>query len=200
MNKIICFCAVTMLLASSAFAQNDVKGKGRGPGNGGVTQDPYRQQMQGLMEEMRGATTKEQRDAVQVKMKQARDTYQAAHPVKELTAAEKAEQKQKMEEMLKKDPFRWQMYQLQQSMSAAKTQAERDTIRTQMQTLRTQHEAEEEAKLTPEQKAERAARAAKNAQMQAELKPIMEQMRSAKTEAERKAIHDQMQEVMKKYR
>jgi len=163
-------------------------------------QDPYHQQMTGLMEELKNAKTPEQRKEIQGRMEQARKDYRAAHPVKEPTAAEKAANQQKLEEMLKKDPYRWQMYQLQQSMRSAKTPQERQTLQAQLKDLQAKHAAEAEAKLTPAQKAAAQARKEKNAQMQAEMKPLEDQMRAAKTPEAKKAVRAQMQEIFKKYR
>jgi hypothetical protein len=105
-----------------------------------------------------------------------------------------------MEEMLKKDPFRWEMYQLRQSMAGAKTPEERESYHSRMQALMASHAAEAEAKLTPEQRAAAQARQAKNVQMQAELKPLMEQLHEAKTDEARKVVRAQMLEVFKRYR
>lgn len=165
-----------------------------------VQQDAYRQQMRSLMEELRNAKTDEARRSIYGRVRQAREQYRAAHPPKELTPAERDAQRQKMEETLKKDPFQWQLYQLRQSIGNAKTNEEREGLRAQMQALREKHAAEAEAKLTPEQRAERQARAEKNTRMQAELKPILERSHSATSIEERKTIRAQMREIFEKYR
>jgi len=195
----LCFpLAGTMTLpANAAEAQPGLK-QGQ---NAAVArrQDPYRQQMSALMDELRAAKTPEQRKEIQGRMAQARQAYRVAHPVKELTPAEKAARQEQLEAGLKKDPYRWQVYQLQQSMLKAKTQQERQTYQEQIKNLQVRHAAEEEAKLTPEQRAAVQARKEKNAQMQAELKPLNEQLRAAKTTAERKEVQERMQAVLKKY-
>ena len=152
------------------------------------------------MDELRAAKTPEQRKEIQGRLDQARQAYRAAHPVKELTPAEKEARKQNMEAELKKDPYRWQIYQLQQSIRSARTPQERQPYQAQMKELRDKHAAEQEAKLTPGQRAAAQARKQKNEQMQAELKPLHEQLRAAKTPETRKAVHAQMEEVYKKYR
>lgn len=189
-DKTFGILAILILFASLAFAQNAPS----------IPHDYYHQQMRSLMEEFKNATTVEQRKTAHEKMKQAREQYRAAHPVKELTPAEIEERRQKMEERLKKDSYRWQMHQLQQSMGNVKTSEERESIRAAIKELQAKHAAEVEAKLTPEQRVEIQARQAKNVQMEAELKPIREQMRAAKTDEERMNIHFQMREIFKKYR
>ena len=193
--------ALAGTLALSSFAADSPVGTNHAqPANLNHQQDPYHQQMSGLMDELKNAKTPEQRKEIQGRMEQARKDYRAAHPVKELTPAEKAANQQKMEAELKKDPYRWQMYQLQQSMRNAKTPQERQTLQAQMKDLSSKHAAEEEAKLTPAQRAAAQARKEKNVQMQAEMKPLEERLRAAKTPEEKKAIHAQMQDIFKKYR
>jgi hypothetical protein len=165
-----------------------------------MPQDPARRRMMDIMEELKNAKTPEQREAARARLEQAREQYRASHPVKELTPAEKEARRRELEEQLKKDPYRWRMYQLQQAMLDAKTKEERESLRAQLNSLRDARAAEAEAKLTPEQKAERQARQEKNARMQAELKPLMERMHEAKTDYERGALRVQVRDVIKKYR
>lgn len=163
-------------------------------------QDAYQQKIKALMAELRNAKTTEQRSEISKRLLAAREEYRAAHPVIELTPAEKEARRLKMEENLKKDPYRWQLYQLHQSMMKAKTEEERKPLQAQLRELEAKHAAEAEAKLTPEQKAARQARQEKNEKMRAELKPLTDQLRSAKTDEARKSIQAQMQEIYKKYR
>lgn len=156
--------------------------------------------MVGLMENFKNAKTDDQRKALHDQMRQAREDYRAANPVKELSPSEIAARRQKMEDTLKKDPFRWEMYQLRQSMAAAKTPEERKNFDAKVQALMTRHAAEAEAKMTPEQRAAAQERQAKNLQMQAELKPLEARMHAAKTDEERKSLRAQMREIFKKYR
>ena len=196
-TSIFMLAALAGTLTLAAYAADAPAGTK--PANLSRPQDLYQQQMMGLMTELKSAKTSEQRKEIQGRIDQARQAYRAAHPVKEPTAAEKAANQQKLEEMLKKDPYRWQLYQLQQSMRSAKTPQERQTCQAQLRNLQAKHAAEAEAKLTPAQRAAAQARKEKNAQMQAEMKPLKYQMRTAKTPEEKKAVRAQMQELFKKY-
>lgn len=199
-HRIFGVFAAAVLFSSPAFAQGNAQDNNKGPDSApSVEQSAYHAQITGLMEEVMNAKTDEQRKAAHARMKQVREQYRAAHPAKELTPAEKEARRQKLEEMLKKDPFQWRMFQLRQTLSNAKTEEERANIQKQMDELRAKRIAEEEAKLTPEQKAARQVRQERNARMRTELKPLMEQLRAAKTSEERKPIHERMQEVFKKY-
>jgi len=179
--------AMAYFVGFSAFAQNS-------------TIAPYRQQMKSLMEEFRNAKTDDERNTIHARMKEAREQYRIANPPRELPLTELEARKKMMEEKLQKDPYRWEMYQLRQTMGNATSQEARESYRAKMQALMAKHMAEEEAKLTPNQRAAVQARQAKNIQMQAELKPLIEQMHSAKNDDERRAIHSQMREVFRKYR
>lgn len=159
----------------------------------------YRKRMLSLMEELRNARTDEQRKELHTQIRQTREQYRAANPPKQLTPAEVDEQHRKLEEMLKKTPFRWEMHQLRQSMAGAKTQEERESYQVKLQALVARHAAEKEAKLTPEQRAAAKERQAKNEQLQAELKPLMDRLHSAKSIEDRKSVRAQMREVFKKY-
>jgi len=165
-----------------------------------IPEEPYRQQMRELIGELRDAKTDDARKSVFARIQQAREEYRASHPVKELSPVEQAAQRQKLEGVLKKAPFQWEMYQLRRSMVNAKTPGERDSLRVRIQALREKRAAEAEAKMTPEQRAARQARQERNQRMQAELKPFMERSRSAKTPEERSAIRAQMREIFEKYR
>jgi len=188
------------LLVLPACAQSGPESNSKAAPVADATQEAYHQQITGLIEELKNAKTPEQRNAIHARVKQAREQYRAAHPVKEPTPAEIEERRQKMEEMLKKDPFQWEMYQLRRSMSNSKTPEERESIRAKIKELQARHVAEEEAKLTPEQKAERQAREAKSRQMRAELKPLMEQLRAANTPEEHNPISARMREIFEKYK
>ncbi|MCX5784988.1 MAG: hypothetical protein NTX59_04820 [Elusimicrobia bacterium] len=200
-TALLLLSALAGALALSAAAADAPAGTNHGqPPALNHPQDPYHQQMAGFMNELKNAKTPEQRKEIQGKMNQARQAYRAAHPVKELTSAEKAARQQKMEEMLKKDTYRWELYQLKQSMAKAKTPQERESYQVKIKDLMARHAAEQEAKLTPEQRSAAQARKEKNTLLQAELKPLNAQMRAAKTPEERKAIHVRMAEIVKKYR
>ncbi|OGS10584.1 MAG: hypothetical protein A2234_05960 [Elusimicrobia bacterium RIFOXYA2_FULL_58_8] len=201
-NKItIVAGALALMSVATAFAQDTSGDPYKEADKGGVArQDPYRQMMRGFAEERRNAKTQEERDAVQAKIKSARAQYRPARPVKGVIPAGKKEQRRNMEGRLKKNPFRLEISQLEQSMAEAKTDEEREIFRAKIQDLQVKYAAEEEAKLTPEQKVARAERAAKNSKMREELAPLMENMRSAKTEEDRNTIRSQMREIRKKYR
>lgn len=166
----------------------------------GPAGDVHRKQMRGLMEQFINAKTDKQRKEIHEQIRQAKVQYRAANPPKELTPAEIEARRQKMEEKLRKDPYRWEMFQLRQSMGNAKTREEQESYRTKMQALMAKHAAEAEAKLTPEQRAEAQARQEKNVQMHVELKPLIEQLHTATTDESRKNIRARMREIFKKYR
>lgn len=160
----------------------------------------HRDRMRALMEEFKSASTDAQRTAIHERMRQERAAYSAANPPKELSAAEQEARRLKMEEMLRKDPFRWEIYQLRRSMAAANSVTEKNNYQEKINTLMTRHAAEAEAKLTPEQRAKARERELKNAAMQQEILPLQEKLRAAKTQEERKALRAQIREVFKKYR
>jgi hypothetical protein len=72
-----------------------------------------------------------------------------AQPTAEQTARVRTE----MEAQLKKDPDRWQLYQLQQSLKSVKTAAERKSIEAKMMAINEKIRAEQEAKPVPQQNA-----------------------------------------------
>ncbi|HBB67603.1 MAG TPA: hypothetical protein DCZ93_09975 [Elusimicrobia bacterium] len=156
--------------------------------------------MRSLMVEFKAAATDAQRTAIHDRMREERTAYRNANPPTELSPAEQEARRLKMEETLKKDPFRWERYQLRRSMAAAGTVEEKNKYQEQMNVLMTRHRAEVEAKLTPEQRAMAKERELKNAAMQQEILPLQEKLRAAKTQEERKALRTQMREIFKKYR
>lgn len=194
--SLVYFCSVSFSLMPLFAAE------GSGPeqtSGQSVQQSAHRKRMISLMEEFRDAKTDEDRKRIHAQMRNAREAYRAANPPKQLTPAEVDAQRRKLEEMLRKDPFRWEMYQLRQSMASAKTQEERESYQGKIQALVSRHAAEKEAKLTPEQRAVAKERQAKNEQLQAELKPLMEQLHSSNSIEGRKAVRAQMREIFKKY-
>jgi len=203
MKKIIILSLLLSSLIVLALQPVSVRAIQAGEGTApaiNAAQDAHHKRMISLMEDFKNAKTDDQRKQIHDQMRQERDQYRTANPPKELTPAEIDAQRLKMEETLKKDPFRWEMYQLRQSMAKAKTQEERESLQTKIQALMDRHAAEEEAKLTPEQRAAAQARKEKNEQMQAELKPLMGQLHAAATDAARKNIRAQMRDIFKKYR
>ena len=202
MNKstFCCLFLISPLLVLPACAQSGATSDSKTTPAADAAQHAYHRQIAGLIEELKNANTPEQHNDVHARMKQAREQYRAAHPIKEPTPAEIQERRQKMEEMRKKDPFQWEMYQLRRSLLSVKTLEERENIRAKMKALQVRHATEEEVKLTPEQKAERQARETKRLQMRAELKPLTDQLRAAKTYEERNPIRARMREIFEKYK
>ena len=200
-NSLLMLAALAGALALSGYAADAPAGTNHAqPSALNNQQDPHRQQMAGFMNELKNAKTPEQRKEIQGRIDEARKAYRPAHPAKEISPAEKAASRQKREEELKKDPYRWQVYQLRQSMMRSKTPSGRETYQAQIKDLHAKHAAEAEARLTPEQRVAAQARKQKDEQMQAELKPLHEQLRAAKTPEARKSIHAQAREILKKYR
>ena len=152
-----------------------------------------------LMEGLEHASA-EQRKEIPVQMRKVSEEYRAANPPKELAREEIEARKQQMEEMLKKDPYQWDMYQLQQSMAKAKSQEERGGYHSRIQALAAKHTVEEDYKFTPEQRAEAQMRQEKNTRLRAELKPLLEQLHTAHVSTDRKAIHAQVLTALEKYR
>ncbi len=152
------------------------------------------------MQEVRAAKSGEARSSIYERIRQLQEQYRAANPRTELPPAEIEVRRLKMEEMLKTDPFRWQMYKLRQSLASAKTAAESERILYKMRTLREKHDAEARAMMTPEQRAEQETRSQKYARMQAELKPLEDRMRESSTLEGRNAVRAQMLKVIEKYR
>jgi len=133
-----------------------------------------------LHAQLRAATTPEQRRAVLDQIKQAQKASRpAAAPVDQ--AARRARQ----EEALKNDPERLEEYRLRESMRAAATPEARAAIRKQLEDRRAARVAKAEAALTPQQKAARSERASKAAAKRSEMKPLIERLRTARTEEER---------------
>ena len=161
-------------------------------------QDSYLRQMRNLMGVLQHAKTDEQHKEIAQRMRQESEDYRASNPAKPLTAEEIETRRQTMMEMLKKDPFWWEMYQVRQSMSKAVTQAEREDYNLKIQRLIVKHAAEENARLTPEQRAEAQMRQTKNVRLRSELKPLLEQLHVAKSTTERKTLHAQIMEILGK--
>lgn len=187
-------CAVILVAALGVLFGNGVSAQENLQG------ETYRVQMHTLLEELQSSTSADSRRAVLDRIRGLRQEYRATHPVKEPAPAEREANKQKLEEMLKRDPFQWQIYKLRQSIVNAKSPEERERGRTQFDALRDKHAAEEEAELTPEQRVQRQARQEKSMRMQAELKPLMDRRRQAQTREERIVIHEEMREVFEKYK
>ncbi len=151
-----------------------------------------------LREQLKSASTPEERKAVLERIRQSRG-HGAAAARNPVTPADAAARKAKFEERLKNNPEQLEAYRLREALHNAKTEEERSAIRKQMDALRAKRAAAAEAALTPEQKAARAERTAKMDAMRAEMRPLMEGMRSAKTDAERSSIRAAIGEVRKKY-
>ncbi len=200
MPPYIAFAVLSAAILFAPSAQAQTGSRGSTPRPSVESQDPYRQQMESLMRDMRNAKTPAERKAAHERLRQVEQQWRAAHPAKEPTAAEKEERRRRMEDRLKKDPDAWQMYQLHQSMVDAKTPEERKGIQEQIKALDGKRRAEAEAKLTPAQQAARQARQERAARMRAELAPLAESLGAAKTDSEKAAIRARMDEVLKKNR
>jgi hypothetical protein len=165
-----------------------------------VQQDTYLKRMISLMGDLNHAKTAEHRKEIPEQMRQISEEYRAANPPKELTPADMEARRQKIEVLLKKDSYRWEIYQLHQSIVKAENQEDRRNYHVRMQSLKSKHAAEEEVKLTPEQRTAAQASQAKNIQIRSELKPLLKQRHGAKTSSERKTLDAQIIGILKKYR
>jgi len=197
-----CSFALVFLSSSHILAQNTGQGSEQNPGQaqGQVADMAFDDQMRRLHESLRIAQTNEERKSIQAQIRELFDQERAAHPPKKLNPEEIAARKIKLEEQLKKDPVGWQRYQLMEQMRSAKTMEERKGIETQIRKLDEQAQAAAEAKLTPEQRAARQVRQEKIARMRQEMKPLFESLRNARTNAERKAIEEQIRAIEGKHR
>lgn len=162
-------------------------------------QESYLKRMAGLLEELKHVNDAAQRKQIARQMRQVSEDYRAANPPKELTPIEIETRSRQVEEMLKQDPFRWEIFQLHQARARAATPEERDSYQERIQALVYKHAAEEESKLTPEQRYVARVRREKNAQMRFELNPLLRQLHGARTVGERGALHAQILVVLEKY-
>lgn len=170
------------------------------PAAASASRSAYSERMRTLVQEFRAAQSDDRRKAIYEEMRRARAEYRAANPAPQLSQAEIDSRRAKFEEKLKTDPYRWEMYQLRQAMAGAADQKTREAYQDRIKALMDRHAAEMQAKLTPEQRAQSAARARKNEQMQAELKPLTERLRAASSPEERKSIRSQIREIFRKYK
>ncbi len=109
-----------------------------------------------------------------------------------------AKRKAWLEEM-RKDPLRMELYRLREALRTAKGAAEKETLRLRIYELTVKQAAEAEARLTPEQKAERAERRRKKEAERAELAPLLARLKAAGTPEERAAVMALIKEVRSRY-
>lgn len=151
---------------------------------------------QARRERLKAAATPEARKAV---IEEMRKTSRGAAQAKPETPAQAGARHQKREEALKKDPERWQMYQLRQALRSASTDQERENIRRQLAGLSAKRAAAAETAQTPEQRAARARREADREALQRELAPLRERLHTAGSAAERDSLREAIRQVSKKY-
>lgn len=195
------FLLAVVCLSVSVEAQgNPASASSAPPSVLNTKQEDYLKRMRTLMDELNHVKTDEQRKEIPKQMRQTSEEYRAANPPKELTPAQIETRRQQVEEMLRRDPFRWEMYKLHQARAGAATLEERNSYQARIQTLASKHADEEATKLTPEQRDAARVRREKNVQMRGELKPLLLQLRAAKSVGARGILHAQILVILEKYR
>ena len=200
------FIALGISVMASALSVPAVAQSVLENGNGGAVtalnfqRDIYINRMVSLMEDLKRTGTIEQRKEISKQMRQASAEYRLANPPKALTPIEIEARRQKVEEMLKRDPFQWEIYQLHQARMGAATLEERQSYDVRIHALIFKHAADEEAKLTTEQRADLQVGRAKNIEMRSELNPLLKRLHEARASGERKVIHTQILQILERYR
>lgn len=198
LSAFILLFTVACLSVSTEAQGNPTSANSAPPSVLNTMQEDYLKRMRTMMDELNRAKTSEQRKEISKQMRQTSEVYRAANPPKELTPTQIGTRRQQVAEMLKRDPFQWEIYQLHQAKAmAAKPELERYDAR--IKTLASEHIAKEARKLTPEQRASVRVRQVKSVQMRLELKPLLAQLHAAKTVDERGALHAQILVVLERY-
>lgn len=156
--------------------------------------DAHSKKVRDLALRIKNAANREEKDALNAQLRSLLEERS------QKIAQERETRKAAQLEELKKDPYRLELFQLQEGMRNAKTPEERETIKKKMSDLRARRSAEEEARLSPEERATRAEKAKRGETLDAETKPLYESLKAAKTEEERRVLLEKIKTVREKYR
>ncbi len=163
-------------------------------------EDPFFTRQSELRDRLKSASGDAESRAIHEQLRKLSEERRAANPPKEPRPAETDAHQRRMEREIRKDPYHWEMSQLQQAMGSARSEEERESLRKRMADLRAKRAAAQEAELTPQQKAERADRERKMALVRTEAASLRESLSAARTPAERKAILQRIREIHEKHR